>query len=44
MMVTVRATTILTPTAPEPKHGLTLVVGYLAGRRHLPVVEIRRAA
>jgi hypothetical protein len=23
---------------------LTLVVGYLEGRRHLPVVELRRAA
>ena len=32
------------PSQPEPNQRLTLVVGYLEGRRHLPVVQIRRAA
>ncbi len=32
------------PAQPEPNQRLTLVVGYLQGRRHLPVVQIRRAA
>ena len=29
---------------PEPTQRLTLVVGHLEGRRHLPVVQLRRAA
>ncbi len=32
------------PAPPGPNQTLTLVVGYLEGRRHLPVVQIRRAA
>ena len=32
------------PAQPEPNQRLTLVVEYLEGRRHPPVVQIRRAA
>ena len=32
------------PSQPEPNQRLTLVVGYLEDRRHLPVVQLRRAA